>query len=180
VVSLVDLAIWAVLATARPADVIRDRPRLEQVARVMADAVEAQQQIIPGDAGPHAEVLALAAVGSHESGWRATVGDCRRKGGPAIGYWQGEAWSCRPYTEAELCASPALQADRALHALTVHARQSRRSWGAVFRGYAGGDPRVESKAADEICRIWESLAARAGLSGVTCAARLPATWRAGA
>lgn len=169
------VALHAILSIARPpaVDVAEERPRLEEMASAIAEAVEEREQVnawLPGAAplpfSPELSVVALVAIAYHEGGLRAEVSDCRITGdrlphqplhaGRAIGDWQLQRGAWGGHSRREICGSVRLGARLALAHL---ARQSRRSPAATFGGYAGR----AGKASRRQCAIWERLARRAGL-----------------
>lgn len=167
---LYELALAAILSfpgTAVPAD----RPRFEELAHAIADAVADRENAndwIDGAApmpfSPELAVLALAAVARHEGGLRPEVADCRVTGdrlphhgpsaGRAVGSWQIQKVAWAGHTRREVCGNPELGARLALAHL---ARQSTRSARRAFAGYSG----AESQASREICAIWQRLAWKA-------------------
>lgn len=124
--------------------------------------------------------LAGAAVAAHESNLARRVVDCEYHGDPRLGdqpgqgrsitafqLFKGFAWD--GHTREELCPTGPLAAYVALKLLGRQGGCSTPQ--SMFAGYASGDCRRGSRAAERQCRIWERAATRAGLH-VACAGRL--------
>ncbi|MGN6107784.1 MAG: hypothetical protein ACTHU0_21940 [Kofleriaceae bacterium] len=177
--TIFSVAFTAILSLARaPAvNVDAERPRLEELARSIAHAVEIRADLdayLPGSVTPipfkgpearSAAALALVAIAFHESAFRADVATCKRVGNPdpSITLFQlNGAYGRGPYSQAELCASNKLAAERALYIFAHHGSRCGTPAG-WFRGYAAGNCGRVSGAARRQCAIWERLAKRAGL-----------------
>lgn len=152
----------AILTLARPpaVDVATEQPRLESFAAAIESAVEhVETRLSRADAA-----MALVAIASHESGFASDVADCRRTGdhGKSITAFQllrGPAWG--GYSRADLCASPELAAHQALRVLAANGQRARTPLG-LFSAYAGHVRGGPSKAARDMCSLWERLVRRPG------------------
>jgi hypothetical protein len=177
-VTLAELTLAAILSVVKPptVDAEVERPRLEQMAQAIVAAVDERDYLhawlraaapLPFT-GPEARAgaaLALVAIAFHESGFSARVSDCRRVGAfeRSLTAFQLHGRFARgPYSEAEVCASPRLAAERALWVLALHGSRcaTPQHW---FYGYASGSCGVQSGAGRRQCAIWEQLVRAAGL-----------------
>lgn len=180
--TLADVILAAILpfVKAPTVDVIAERPRLEHMAQAIASAVEERDDLAHwlGSVSPlpfvgperrTATALALAAIAFHESGMSARVSDCRRVGAfehSVTAFQLHGPFARGPYTEAAVCASPRLAAERALYVFALHGRRctTPQAW---FYGYASGNCGKSSAAGRRQCAIWERMSRAAGLS-VSC------------
>lgn len=146
--------------------------RLERVAEDIDLAVALGQTPFRGPAASDAAAVALVAIGQHESGFRAAVGNCliNGDGGRSVTFYQlmrGAAWD--GHTRADLCPSGPLAAYLALGVLNRYTAPCKvRTPIAFFRAYAAGSCAAASRAATDICEAWQSLSAKAGLVGARC------------
>jgi hypothetical protein len=134
--SLFDITLAAILSVAKPptVDVVGERPRLEDMAVAIVSAVEQRDHLhawlgsvaplpFTGSGADAATALALVAIAYHESGFSARVADCRRIGAferSVTAFQLHGPFARGSYTEAEVCASPRLAAERALYVFALH------------------------------------------------------------
>jgi len=178
-VNLVALTIAAILSTLpATADQQAERARLDPLAAAIAVAVLSAPALpFQGPAAPEATALAVVTIGLWESGWRADVLDCRRKGtrGDATFAQLLGKMARGPYTVEQLCASYELAAERAIAVLVVHSKRCRwGGFGAILGGYGSGScgrkllMRVGDRLVDMVaqrCNTFDRLLRRAGISG---------------
>lgn len=147
-----------------------DRTRLHGIAQDIWTVSEAAEgKPFQCEKAKEAAALALVTIAYHESGFWEKVQDCSVcyrgskwcGGGLAITLFQLEGDVARGgYTRAELCASNAKAAERALAVLGNYRRAG--SVGAMFDGYArGGVGSVRSTPAIEMDQIFATFARRA-------------------
>ena len=127
-----------------------DVDRLAVVAEAIAD--ESSSNPVFGTAEDTA--FALVSIAKHESGLREAVQRCDQRGdnGRSIGLYQlmrGRSW--QDYTSGEICGNDWVQARLALTVLERYQSRCQKcgpSW--WFRGYAAGDPAVNTRAGREL------------------------------
>jgi hypothetical protein len=141
-------------------------PPAEAHARSLADAIANASHQSPlwvtGDAGEDetavpagegATAAVLVGIAIHESGLSERIARCRyRKGeadnGRALGSWQLLGPVARgPYRRLELCASDALQAERAVAVLMLSRRAG---LSGMLHAFASGDASKPSQAGREL------------------------------
>lgn len=131
-----------------------DVDRLAVVAEAIAD--ESAANPVFGTAEDTA--IALVAVAKHESGLKEAVQRCRVRGdnGRSIGLYQlmsGRAW--QDYTSGEICGNDFVQARLALAVLDRYRTRCEKCGPAFwFRGYAAGDPGLNTRAGRELYHGW--------------------------
>jgi len=202
---MTDLIMVAILSLLPPkADLDAERARLAPFALAIEDAVrEAPAIPFSGDAAREATALALVAIASHESGFQQRVITCEKLGaaGDATAFQLLGPMALGPYTRKQVCASPRLAAERAIHVLAVQAGVAvkgagcpRGPWLAAWQGYASGrcgrpapitvrrrpNPNSElvlvtlsEDGGKDRCETWAKLARAGGLTGAVCGARKP-------
>jgi hypothetical protein len=153
-----------------------DPAHLSSVARdISSAAASAPMSPFEGDSKNLGLALALVAIAKHESEFDPKVDRCERRGdvGRSITLFQlmrGPNWG--GYSDEKLCKDRALAARLATVLFTRPAAKLPHATPQMLaNAYASGSPGKTTRAAREICTLWERLAKQAGLAKATCGAR---------
>jgi hypothetical protein len=169
---LASILMAAVLSVAK-GKAAEEPERMKAIASDIAFAVEKlDRPVFPGEGGKIGLGLMLVAIAKHESEFEGRVDDCSRRGdfGRSITIFQllrGPNW--QGHRAEAICSDRRLAATLALGLLTRPLDRFRQPTPQMLaNAYATGSPGTETRAAHDICKLWEKLTAGAGLRGATC------------
>jgi hypothetical protein len=168
-----ELVLAVILSFAR-GPIANEVTYLERVAEDIASVVQDEDapHAFDGPAAKEATAVLLVAIAAHESGFAHDVDDCRRRGdsGRSRTMWQimGTVF-LEGHTTTEICKDRRLAAKLALHIVAkTWAKNRNGAPQRLVNAYASGQFGIESRAAMDICNMWQTRAKRLGLRGASC------------